>query len=134
MQIRFFNLILILTLGLLTSCNSDDDGNDSDLNTELVGNWKLIEIYSGPGDGSENFESVDSEKIIEFKTDGTLSANGELCDLNSDANTSVNGTFSESNLTIITPNCLTLGFEQNGNELIISIPCDEPCLSKYIKI
>jgi len=94
------------------SCNSDDDGNDSDLNTELVGRWKLIEIYSDPGDGSGGFESVDSEKTIEFKADETLIANGELCDLNLDANTSVNGTFSESNLTIDTPNCLTLEFEK----------------------
>lgn len=133
MPIRFFNLILIVISGLFTSCNNDDE-NDSSLNTELIGNWKLIEVYNDPGDGSGNFESVNSKKTIEFKTNGTLTANGELCNLNSDTNTTVNGTFSESNSTIITPNCSTLGFEQNGNELIISIPCDEPCLSKYKKI
>lgn len=124
-------LFILFTVGILFSCNNDDDSNS---NVELIGNWKLVEIYSDSGDGSGNFEIVNSEKSIEFKNDGTLLANGELCVLNSDSNTSVNGTFSESDLTIDTPNCATLAFEQDGNELIIAIPCDEPCLAKYRKI
>lgn len=124
-------LFILLVIGISFSCNNDD-GSNADV--DLIGNWKLVEVYSDPGDGSGNFEAVDSEKTIEFKIDGTLSANGELCVLNSDANTPVNGTFSVSDFTINTPNCLTLTFEQNGNALIISIPCIEPCLAKYRKI
>ena len=104
-------VFILFAVGILFSCNNDDDSNT---NVELIGNWRLVEIYSDPGDGSGNFETVNSEKTIEFRNDGTLSANGELCVLNSDSNTPVNGTFSESDLTIDTPNCTTLTFEQNG--------------------
>jgi hypothetical protein len=122
-------LLILLFGGILLSCNNDDD-----FETELIGSWKLIEVLSDPGDGSGNFERVNSKKIIEFYADSTLSANGELCVLGSETNATVSGTFSQSDFTINTPNCSTLSFQKIDNNLIITIPCDEPCKVKYRKL
>lgn len=67
---------LIFTLiiaGILFSCNNDDDSN---LNTDLIGNWQLIEVLSDPGDGSGTFSSVESDKTITFKSGGIIASNG----------------------------------------------------------
>lgn len=124
-------LSLILLLSGIFMCCTSDDNSSSD--TELIGTWVLIEILSDPGDGSGVFQSVKSEKTVKFNADGTLQANGELCVLTTDSDLTVAGTYSKSDLTINTPNCSTLRFKQMNNELIISIPCDEPCRTKYRK-
>ena len=129
---------LVFTLaavGILFSCNNDDD---LDSETELVGNWKLIEILADPGDGSGTFSSVESEKIITFKNDGTITSNGNLCDMSISSDNQTSGiynNFSES--TFNSSDCnnpdYNFTFEQNGNILIINYPCIEPCKAKYKK-
>ena len=118
---------------LLTVCSCDSDDNAIDT-VDVIGQWKLIEVYNDPGDGSGDFEAVTSNKTIKFNSDGTLTANGELCVLTTEANAMVNGTYSLEDLSIETPNCLQLTFVPSTTELIIVIPCDEPCLAKYSKI
>ena len=125
---------ILLTVGILYSCDKDDESN---LNTELIGNWKLIEVLADPGDGSGTFNSVLSDKIITFENDGTITSNGNLCDMSINSDNQTSGTYSNSELTFNSADCSNpnydFTFEQNGNILIINYPCIEPCQAKYIK-
>ncbi|MEZ4793062.1 MAG: hypothetical protein R2783_06270 [Gelidibacter sp.] len=63
-------------LMMLMSCSDDDDqGNNQ---SEVIGNWKLIQVYSYPGDGSGTFEDVVSQKTVLFHANGTVTSNGSL--------------------------------------------------------
>ena len=84
---------IFITLGILNSCNNDDDSNRS---TELIGNWKLIEVLVDPGDGSGTFSTVESSKIITFQNDGIITSNGTICDMSLEANNPTSGTYSTS--------------------------------------
>ena len=127
-------LFILLTAGILYSCDKDDDSKS---NTELIGNWKLIEVLADPGDGSGTFNSVESDKIITFENNGTITSNGNLCDMSISSDNQTSGTYSNSELTFNSANCnnpnYDFMFEQNGNVLIINYPCIEPCQAKYIK-
>lgn len=124
----------LFTVGILFSCNKDDDSNS---NTELIGNWKLIEVLADPGDGSGTFFSVESEKTITFVSGGTITSNGNLCDMSIKSDIQTSGTYSNSESTFNSSDCnnpdYNFTFEQNGNILIINYPCFEPCQAKYIK-
>jgi len=131
------SVITLITVGILFSCNNDDDSNSE---TELVGNWKLIEILADPGDGSGTFNSVESEKIITFESGGIITSNGALCDMSINTDNPTSGTYSISESTINPSDCIIdpipnfiYRFEQNENILIISYPCIEPCKVKFIK-
>jgi len=124
----------LFTVGILFSCNKDDDSNS---NTELIGNWKLIEVLADPGGGSGTFSSVESEKIITFATGGTITSNGNLCHMSINSDNQTSGTYSNSESTFNSSDCnnpdYNFTFEQNRNILIINYPCFEPCQAKYIK-
>jgi len=126
-------LFILLTVGILYSCDNDNFNSD----TELVGNWKLIEVLSDPGDGSGTFNSVESDKIITFENDGTITSNGNLCDLSITSDNQTSGTYSISEMTFTPANCNNLEndipFNQNGNILIITYRCIEGCAAKYKK-
>jgi len=129
------NLALLLLLsGVLFSCNNDDDLSD----TELVGTWKLIEVFQDPGDGSGTFERVISEKTITFESDNTISSNGDLCDLGITSDSPTFGIYSEDDMTLTSTDCrfpnTVLNLRQDGNTISIWYPCFEGCASKYIKL
>ena len=127
-------IFTLITAGILFSCNNDDDSNTE---TNLIGDWKLIEVLADPGDGSGTFNSVESEKIITFKNDGTITSNGNLCDMSISSDNQTSGTYSNLEMTFNSTNCndsaYDFTFEQNGDILIINYPCIEPCQAKYIK-
>ena len=127
-------LFIIITTGVLFSCKNDDVSN---LNTELIGNWKLIEVLIDEGGGNGVFSSVQSDKIIIFESGGTITSNGNLCDMSINSDSQTSGTYSETELTFSSSDCnnsnQNFTFEKNGNILIINYPCIEPCRAKYIK-
>ena len=124
----------LITVGILFACNNDDDSNS---NTELAGNWKLIEVLLDPGDGSGTFSSIESEKIITFESGGIITSNGNLCDMSINSDNQTSGTYSNSESTFNSADCnnpdYNFTFEQNESILIINYPCIEPCQAKYIK-
>lgn len=101
----------------------------------LIGTWKLAEVLADPGDGSGIFNPVNSNKNLIFQTDGTLTSNGEICNMSIQSNTNSTGTFSVTNSTINAINCpnSNIKYVMNGNTLILTYFCIEPCKSKYIK-
>lgn len=129
-------IIFFALIALLCSCNNDDDNDTPD--TELVGNWKLTEILSDPGDGSGTFIAVVSEKEMEFYTDGSVISNGALCNISTQSDTPSEGTYSITDGTISSPLCNTsqfnIYFEIDGSNLIINYPCIEACRAKFLKI
>ena len=124
----------LITVGILFSCNNDDASNS---NTELTGNWKLIEVLLDPGDGSGTFSSIESEKIITFESGGIITSNGNLCDISNNTNNITSGNYSISEMIFNSSDCnnpdYNYTFEQNENILIINYPCIEPCQAKYKK-
>jgi len=130
-KIMFFLICLIITC---FACESNDN---IALDVELIGDWRLIEIYSDPGDGSGSFTSVNSQKIITFNEDGSITSNGSLCDISITSNNPTSGVYSLIDSTFTTQDCgfdgIAYRFEKTLNTLIISYPCIEGCGSKYIK-
>ena len=129
------NLIVILfCIVSLTACQ---ENNHTLPNTGFIGNWRLVEVLSDPGDGSGVFVSVDSEKTMTFHSDGTLTSNGSLCDLGYTELIPTSGLYSLIDSTYTTIDCgivsVNYSFEKYDNILIVSYPCIEACQSKFIK-
>ncbi len=124
-------ILLLLVVSFMFSC-SNDEGN---LETELIGKWKLIEVLADPGDGSGTFQPVRSNKTIEFKSDGTLTTNNSLCDPYSDEVIS-SGTYHNNTITTgcQDPNISTISFELNNQYLILNFISNEGYSQKLEKI
>ncbi|TXD58030.1 hypothetical protein ES044_13330 [Polaribacter sp. IC066] len=124
----------LFTVIILFSCNNNGNPNS---NTELIGNWKLIEVLADPGGGSGTFSSVESEKTITFKSGGTIPSNGTLCTMSINSDNQTSGTYSSAESTFNSSDCnntdYNFTFEQNASILIINYPYIEPCKAKYIK-
>ena len=83
--------LLIVLLVILSSCSSDDSKPTDE--TGLIGKWKLIEQLADPGDGSGTFQSINSNRTIEFFKNGTVEVNGGLCFMSSEVGDIETGTF-----------------------------------------
>lgn len=130
------NLLLITLIVLIvTSCSDDDNVHNS-----VVGTYQLTAIFADPGDGSVEFDPVESERKISLYSDSTFLANFSFCNgLSTEAIGNSKGTFSSSELTFeedcnnsIPSNKLLIDFTES--ELIISYSCFEGCSEKYTKI
>ena len=125
-------LIVLFSVGMVFACVKKDN-----INSDLIGNWRLIEVLADPGDGSGTFHSVSSSKTIEFHSDGTVTSNGSICDMSTDSDTPSTGTYSLSDSTINSGNCVNsdikIRFTMTGSSLIINYPCDEACKAGYFK-
>ncbi len=118
----------------LLSCEKDNE-----LATPLSGEWRLVEVYADPGDGSGSFEPVTSNKTITFGEDGAYTAKGDLCTMNEAADTETSGKFWSEDQNVEPNECISLAprsgitYEFVGGELILSYPCIEACQHKYRK-
>ncbi len=129
-------VILCSLIGMFSSCKNDDNDVETP-NTDLIGNWKLIETLIDPGDGSGAFISVESNKTITFHEDGKITSNGSLCNVSIEANTPTSGTYSKTDSTFNSQDCNNnehnYNFKHEGLTLIVEFPCFEPCKEKYTK-
>ncbi|KAB8152262.1 hypothetical protein EZY14_014550 [Kordia sp. TARA_039_SRF] len=127
-------LSLLLTIFIIISCT--DDETPETLET-LTGSWKLTEVLLDPGDGSGEFQSVESDNTLNFSTDGeTVTSNYSFCNPNLNEQTSA--IYSEAAGTITLENgCgdtpFLIYFEMQDSTLILNYPCIEPCRYKYVK-
>lgn len=125
-----------MSIGILISCSKDE--NDNSKTAELIGQWKLIEQLADPGDGSGTFQSIDSQKIIEFSENEIVtSKNGSLCHPYSDEQIS-SGSYSLSEKRITT-NCQNvniafIGFEIKENYLLLHFASNEGFSQKFEKL
>lgn len=139
-------LFVAILAAVIFSCASDDSKPNEE--THLLGKWKLIEQLSDPGDGSGTFQPINSNRTIEFFSDGTVAVNGVLCFISSEVGEKEIGTYilsTDSNTDFqndgeITPaTCSSrsakvyFDLPVSGN-LILWYPCIEPCGQKFEKI
>ena len=139
MKSTYSILLLTLVLGL-AGCEKDTILATSN----IVGEWKLAEVKEGSGiivGQPVVFEPVQSDKKIVFSTDGTFSANGDMCFFSSTGvGTENTGSFYESLQTIEPDNCQSaaassgITYILDGDTLIIYYPCIEECEHKYYKL
>ena len=100
--------------------------------------WLLKEILADPGDGSGTFEKVNSNRYIEFRKDGAVYSNGNLCSMSISSETSSVGECKEGNSILTVKGCdnqpLEIKYKENHTVMILSYPCKESCLAKYVRI
>ena len=140
------NLFLILaTIGIIYSCSNDDE-NQNVVDPQLIGKWKLIETFEDPGDGSGTYQSIESEKTIEFFNNGTFAISGSLCQLSTSAGEITmgnvrNSNYSDNNILVSNEQCdpdnqsAEYRLSIDNSDLIISYTaCFEGCAQKYQKL
>ena len=129
-------ILLLAVMVILISCSNDE--NDNSEITQLIGRWKLIEQLADPGNGSGTFQSIDSQKKLEFFQDGTITSyNGSLCEPYSDEQIS-SGTYFLDDNRIIT-NCQntnigSIEFKIVDDNLILNFISNEGFCQKFAKI
>ncbi len=140
------NLLLSsIIIGILLSCSNDDESKNV-VNPQLIGKWKLIETFLDPGDGSGTYQSIESEKTIEFFNNGTFAISGSLCKLSTSVGEITMGIVSESkysdrNILISNEECdpdnstAEYRLSIDNSDLIVSYTaCIEGCGLKYQKL
>lgn len=112
-------------------------GEDPIVNPSLTGIWELEAIYADPGDGSGDFQAVDSDLRVEFRDNGVFVANGQLCNLSGSTEGSTTGTYDTETQTLDGEGCngswrLPI-YEISDGKLIISLACIEACQLRFGK-
>ena len=128
------SLIFLVLVGLVINCSGDSE----DVDPALIGRWKLKAVLLDPGDGSGTFQSVDSDKFIEFLSNDEVSSNGNLCNGGASSDDPSSGVYAlpDSILQIdgCTQDVFLTRFRIENGKLILSYPCIEPCEEKYDKL
>lgn len=134
---KLFPLLTFIALLTFSACPSAGDHAD-DADTTLVGKWALTESLIDIGNGQGTFQSIESEKIIEFLDNGKVISNGPLCQMSSETTTAGEGDYDRNEKTISATDCNfelpPIRYEHNGGELILWYPCMEPCGHKFVKV
>lgn len=129
------NTLVGLSLLSLVICCTDDE---IEKESNLIGTWKLKEVLFDPGDGSGEFQPVDINKNIEFLLDGTISSDQYLCFAGNAAGSPSSGVYILPDSILQIDDCpdtpIPMRFSVQGQSLIISYPCIEPCQEKYVKV
>jgi len=127
--------LALLVMGTLAACANQEEHSHP---VELIGSWQLIEQLADPGNGSGVFVEVESDKTIQFFSDGTVTSNGSLCSMDLSADQPSSGTYDVGDGSITPSDCLPtykIPFVIEDTHLILFHPiCIEACESKYVKI
>lgn len=118
------NSLILFMLLMIFSCTTKEAKPDIK-NQDLIGKWKVIEQLADPGDGSGTFNPIESDRTIQFFSDGTVTINGDLCYMSSGAGAETSGTFE-----IIAEN--TTDTSHDG--IIFPIGCDYPETKIYFDL
>ncbi|NNJ87871.1 MAG: hypothetical protein HKP53_00590 [Eudoraea sp.] len=128
------SIYYIFFILLLISCKKEESIADNG----LTGTWKLIEMYADPGDGSGDFQPVNSQKNILFKADGTYSSNGNVCEFSTMSNEDTQGIYLavDEGFQIVCESEFSteIRLEVKDGYLIVSFFCIEPCQQKFKRI
>lgn len=107
----------------------------------ILGTYQLRETLFDPGDGSGEYQSVESDFMVTFKSRDRFEANGTVCDQTVRALVHTKGDYDLAEGLIEVESCytdtndtMTLYLTHNGLELIIGLPCIEGCGLKFEKI
>lgn len=126
-------LLVVLFTGLLVLSCSKNSSNE----VELIGKWQLVEIYADPGDGSGTFETVESDKEIEFLSNNTVVSNGALCTMGMSSDQTT-GSYDPESSYIEPQDCsgsnVRINYQIVDSKLQLRYMCIEACVEKYVKV
>ena len=129
MVLRLLPLLTLFVLG----CSQDDPITPD----EILGTWKLTELYIDPGDGSGSFAPADYEREITFYTDSTYRTSRLICTILNQGEGAGTGRYSPVEQVILPTEC-RIGAEYTysveGRELTVFYWCIEGCAERYVKI
>ena len=82
------------------------------------------------------FKDTQNGKTLEFLSEGKVTSNTPMCVLNSSSGAKGEGTYDK---TSISPkdcgsSTMKLTYKIEGQNLIVTFPCDEGCAEKYVKL
>ena len=137
-------IFLVMTL---FNCSTNTTA-ETEEDQKVVGKWKIIEQLADPGDGSGTFSPIESERTIEFFSDGTVRINGVLCFMSSEVRDQETGSYmlnTDSNSDFqfdgeIIPNVCSsrsarVYFDLPvSGQLILWYPCIEGCAQKFVRM
>ena len=134
MKYRSFknSLILMSFFGLVIYCSENLDPEDE----LLIGKWELTEM----GDSREDMQPVDSEKFIEFLSNGQIRSNGDLCRPSVENGMETRGVFIMPDSLIKPDNCAgpftPPRFSVRENEMILQYAkfSSSANSEKYVKV
>jgi hypothetical protein len=94
-----------------------------------LGKWKVIEAYVDPGDGSGEYSPVDNGMKIEISSDGIVTSDGNICELNPKKGNNSTGKLDLNTLIIKPDKCsqLFIKVSLSNDHLILNHPCIEGC-------
>jgi len=141
MRLNLFPFLIVMLTLFISGCENPECDDTAVCLPETESVWSLRAVYYDPGDGSGDFERVNSNRLLTIFVNGTFNSSGSLCDLDVNNTEPTSGTINEANGTLEFQNCfpntsaeiLERSFSINGDELILSFPCDEPCQWKFIR-
>lgn len=123
-------IILIFSLFIMGCSNDHTPNEEPNIPQELIGKWKIIEVYETDGGREPQWRDEDTGAIYDywFKSDGTFLQSDGIYNGTYTIDTSMKLTF-----TINSPN--TVSIEQlTSTQLIIDFLNFEPYKHKYIKV
>lgn len=131
-------LFLIIGLTLFVSACEESNLNSG----ELIGVWQLSEVLADPGDGSGTFQPTTDDIKISFFTEGNLFVEpGIFYCTGLILYDNFNGKYDTTTSVLIPFDCkfgdnqAEYDYELNAdNELIVYLPCIEPCANKFVKV
>lgn len=121
-----FRFLIIFLLLFLCSCQKQS------INEGSIAVYRLQSILSDPGDGSGNFQVVESGRNIEFLETGHILTNSNICLFDTSANSIQLLEINDVDSLILAEDC-TLRYSIQANNLLLYYPCIEPCIAKYKK-
>lgn len=66
-------ILFLMIIGILFSCNKNDDGNNDDnLETEIIGKWKLIQMTGNIPNSETTGTEMEWQETYQLNTDGTF--------------------------------------------------------------
>lgn len=125
------HLLVITTVFLFLSCSKNENSKSSSSQST---SWRLVEQYMDPGDGSGDFESIESDKVIVISDDNTWLSNSSFCGMNA-TNSEQSSGIINSEFKIISNDCTDFDYPpsvayENGY-LMVYYQCIEACVQKY---
>lgn len=126
--------LLVLVFGISgcgTKCNTEDTACYDE---RLSGKWKAVEYYISPGDMNVVWQEYEKEWTITFKPNYNFESSRNFCDFKFEHN-KIRGKYTDDGRFETNCHSDRYGFFFNeDNELIIYLPCIEPCWYKFEKI
>ena len=144
MQAMKYVMIVLMLPALFFSCSKDDPQQiESEPEGGLVGKWQLFEVLVDPGDGSGVFQSVSSDRTIEFFDDGSFVSSYSLCLTDADSDQETTGRYDPDKSVLEPAECdfpgsnatFEVPYQFKDSHLVVGFPpCIEPCAQKLKKV